>query len=146
MAILKLRKFRFVSVFPIQLFCDQPMIIENKVRVWPSLISCMPTTLSSHPFRTVYNGVFNYYISALGGGHTGLWNIGMWHFNQNMSFQSQMDPKLFNLILKIIIVTPKTLNRFIFCIWEIFFKNFERFLLKCSTFVNVWARKTFFFF
>ena len=81
-----------------------------------------------------------------GGGHTGLWNMGMWHFNPNRSFQSQMDPKLFNLIPKVIIVAPKTFQRFIFCIWEIFFEKFERFSLKCSNFVNFWARKTFFFF
>ena len=81
-----------------------------------------------------------------GGGHTGLWNIGMWHFNPNRSFQSQMDPKLFNWIPKLIIVAWKTFQRFISCIWEIFLEKFERFSLKCSNFVNFWARKTFFFF
>ena len=77
--------------------------------------------------------------------HNGLWNIGMWHFNPNRSFESKMDPKSFNLIPKVIIVAPKTFQRFLFCIWEIFFKKFERFSLKCSNFVNFWARKTFFF-
>ena len=43
-----------------------------------------------------------------GGGHTGLWNIGMWHFKTKRSFQSQMDPELFNLIPKVILVAPKT--------------------------------------
>ena len=61
-------------------------------------------------------------ILLMQGGHTGFWNMGMWHFNPNGSFQTQMDPKLFNLIPKVIIVTPKTFQRFIFCIWEIFFE------------------------
>ena len=33
-----------------------------------------------------------------------------------------------------------------FWIWVIFFEKFERFALKCSNFVNFWARKMFFFF
>ena len=78
--------------------------------------------------------------------HTGLWIIGMWHLDSNWSIQSQMGPKLFNLIPKVIIVTPKTFQRFVFCIWEIFFEWFDRFSLSCSNFVNFWARKTFFFF
>ena len=57
--------------------------------------------------------------------HTGLWNIGMWHFDPNRSFQSQMNLKLFNMILKIIIVAPETSQRFMFAIWEIFLKKFE---------------------
>ena len=69
----------------------------------------------------------------------------MWHFDPNRSFQSQMDPKLFNFIPKVIIVAPKTFQRFMFCIWEIFVEKFERFSLRYSNFVNIWARKTFFF-
>ena len=41
----------------------------------------------------------------LGGRHTNLWKNGMWHLDVNVSFKSQMDPNLFNLILKIITVT-----------------------------------------
>ena len=78
--------------------------------------------------------------------HTGLWNIGIWHFDPNRSFWSQMDPKLFNLTLTIITVAPETFQRFMFCIWEIFFEYFQRFSLKWSNFVNFWARKMFFFF
>ena len=70
----------------------------------------------------------------------------MWHFAPKRSFQSQIDPKLFHLILKIIIVSPKTFQRFLFCIWEIFFGKFQIFSLKCSNLVNFWARKMFFFF
>ena len=69
----------------------------------------------------------------------------MWHFDPNRSFQSQLDPQLFNLILKIIKVAPKRFQRFLFCVWEIFFENFQRFSLKSSKIVNFWARKMFFF-
>ena len=61
----------------------------------------------------------DYYEPEGGGGHTGFYNIGMWHFTPKLSFQSQMDPKLFNLIPIGIIVAPKTSQRFKFCIWEI---------------------------
>ena len=45
------------------------------------------------------------------GNQTGGWlNNGMWHFNQNRSFHSQMDPKLFYFILKITKVAPKTMS------------------------------------
>ena len=84
-------------------------------------------------------------LTSLGEGETlgsGTW----WHLDPNRSFQNQMEPKLFNLIAKVIIVTPKTFQRFIFFISEIFFEKFERFSLKCSNFVNFWARKMFFFF
>ena len=54
------------------------------------------------------------------------------------------DPKLSNFILKIIKVAPQTFHRFMFCIPEIFFENFERFSLRCSNFVNFLARKMLF--
>ena len=79
------------------------------------------------------------------GGHTGLWNIGMWHFRTNRSSQSQMDPNYSIWIPKVIILAPKTFQRFMVCFWEIFFEKIERFSVKCSSFVNFWARKTFFF-
>ena len=41
----------------------------------------------------------------LGGGYTNLWKNGMRHFDANVSFKSQMDQNLFNLILKIITMT-----------------------------------------
>ena len=63
-----------------------------------------------------------------GGYHTMLWNISMWHFDRNRSFQNQMDTKLFNLILKVIKVAPKNvskicvlyLNDFLRKNWEIY--------------------------
>ena len=64
----------------------------------------------------------------------------MLHFASIMSFQSKMDQKIFNFILLIIIVDPKMLQRFMFCF------VLERFSMKCSNFVNFWARKAFFFF
>ena len=64
-------------------------------------------------------------VKGRAGGHTGLWNIGMWHFDPHGSFQSQMDQKLFNLIPKVIIEAPKTFRRFRFCIKKniFFFKQ-----------------------
>ena len=72
--------------------------------------------------------------------HTGLWN--MWHFAPNGSFHSKMDPKLSNLILKILRVGPKTFQIFMFWISEVFLEAFERFCLECSNFANFWAGKT----
>ena len=39
-----------------------------------------------------------------GGEHTNLLKNGMWHFDPNVSFKSQMDVNSFNLILKILTV------------------------------------------
>ena len=44
--------------------------------------------------------------------------------------------KLFNLLIKNMIVAPKTFKRFTFGIWKIFFEKFERFTLKCSNFAS----------
>ena len=66
-----------------------------------------------------------------GEGPSGLGNTGMLHFNLNRSFQSQMGAKLFNFLLNFIRVAPNTFQRFMCCISEIFFENFERFSLKC---------------
>ena len=47
-----------------------------------------------------------------------------------------MGLKLFDLILKIIIVAPKTFQIFIFVLERFSSKKFERFSWKCSNFIN----------
>ena len=67
------------------------------------------------------------------GGHTGLWNIGMLHFNPNRSFQSQMNQKLFNLIPKVVIVATKSFKDFCFVFERFYLKNLRDFLWNALT-------------
>ena len=52
-----------------------------------------------------------------------------------------IDPRSFNFILQIIILSPKTFQISMFCIWGIFFGKYQRFSLKYSYFVNFGTRK-----
>ena len=74
-----------------------------------------------------------------------LWHIGICHIDPKRAFQSELDPRLFNLKISIIIVTPKKFQRFMFWIWEIFFGKYEKLAFKCSNFVNIIYRNMFFF-
>ena len=55
-----------------------------------------------------------------------------------------MDPKLFSLILKIIILAPKKFRRLTFCIWEIFYAKFQRSFLSALTLSIFELEKRFF--
>ena len=54
------------------------------------------------------------------------------HFHRYLGtlFQNQMDPKLLNLVLKIIIVAPEKFWLLMFCFWVVLFAKFQRLFLK----------------
>ena len=73
--------------------------------------------------------------------HTELWNIGIWHFDKHRSFQSQIDKKLLNLILKIIIEVQMCFKDLCYLSEIFYFEKFDR----LSNFVYFENRKILFF-
>ena len=70
----------------------------------------------------------------MGGAH---WALEDWYVTQKAHFIAKWTQNCLICYSKCShIVAPKMSQRFMFCISEIFFKNFERFSLKCSNFVN----------
>ena len=119
------------------------MEFEERNLVWKTtneeaFWTCL-SILEIFPYNITYHCTEgSWFCLCKGGRHTGLWNIGMWHF-------SQMDPKLSILIPKVIIVAPKTFQRFIFVFERFSLKNLRDFLWNALTLSIFELEKRFFF-